>query len=512
MDRRSTFLVVTALMTAAFITALDVTVVGTAMPSIVGQLGGLTLYSWVFSAYLMTSTITVPIYGKLADLYGRLPVFFFGVTLFMVGSALCGLSQSMEQLIAFRAVQGLGGGAVQPLVITMIGDAFSIEQRAKLQGVFSGVWGAGSILGPLVGGTFTHLLSWRLVFYVNIPIGIAACVLLARYFPERVERRRHYIDVPGALLLALGLTGLLLAIAPDRSGGSNDPATMALLLVPSVLLLAAFVKVETMAPEPLLPLHLFRIGAISVGAVVTILMGAVLFGVTSFVPLWVQGVLGGTPTQAGLMLIPMSAGWSTGSIASGKIVTKYGFRPCLQTGVVCLAVGSALIAVAQPLGLVPGVGIGAFVVGLGLGFCTLAVTVVAQNSVGWEFRGVATSTVLFSRTIGGSIGVTILGTVLASGMAERMRGLAVTLPGVAPGAPLNVANALLEPTVRQQLDPQTLLLLGNALNQSLSMVFIGVVLFSVAALLATLRFPAVTASGLEAQRGARQEASDGAGR
>lgn len=502
MDRRHTILVMIALMTATFLTALDIMVVGTAMPTVIGQLGGLSLYTWVFTAYLLTSTVTVPIYGKLADLYGRLPVFFTGVAIFLIGSALCGLAQSMEQLVAFRAVQGLGAGAVQPLVVTMIGDVFSIQQRARFTALFGAVWGISSVIGPFIGGTLTEAVSWRFIFYVNIPIGIVACLLLARYYPERAAHRSPSIDVKGAVLLTVGLTGMLLALTPGRAGTGVDPATFLLLAVPSALVLAAFVAVERRAQDPMLPLTIFRIPAITVGATVSLLTSAALFGLTSFIPLWEQGVQGGSATTAGLLLMPLSVCWSIGSFAGGKVIMHFGFRPCLLAGVGCILAGCAPFPAINPdwpLWLVGGLGA---VVGIGLGFTSLASTVAAQNSVGWEQRGVATSTNLFARTVGGGIGVTLLGAVLTSGLTQRIIETKIDVSG-AGETPLSLANAILEPSLRSTLPPNTLLLLQDALSGALGPVFTGAALFGAAACIAAFRFPAMTASGLTAQQAGR---------
>lgn len=500
MDRRHSIFVVIALMTATFLTAMDIMVVGTAMPTIIGQLGGLSTYTWVFTAYLITSTVTVPIYGKLADLYGRLPVFYGGTAVFLVASALCGLAQSMEQLIAFRAIQGLGAGAVQPLVITMAGDIFTIEQRARFTSLFGAVWGFSSVAGPLIGGTLTEAVSWRWVFYVNIPIGIAACLLLARHYPERVPHRARYLDLPGAALLTAGLSGMLVAIAPGADG-AIVVETALLLMVPSVALLAAFVVVERRAPEPMLPLSLLRIPAISVGAAVALLASAAQYGLTSFLPLWKQGVQGGSPTEAGLLLMPLSVTWPAGSFLGGRIIMRWGFRPCVLVGAACIFAGIVpfiWLNAAWPSALAAGLGA---VVGLGLGFSSLATTVATQNSVGWQQRGVATSTNLFARSIGGGIGVTVLGTVLAGELASRLAALGAGDPEAGPAAVQRLASAVLDPIGRRALDQALLGRVQVALDQALGPVFLGAALFGAAACLLALRFPRVTAGGLATGQG-----------
>ena len=277
--------------------ALDTTIIGTALPSIVGKLGGITLYSWVFSIYLLTSTVTVPIYGKLADLYGRKPLFLFGSSLFLLGSIACGAAQNMEQLILFRALQGLGAGAVQPIVLTLIGDIFSLEERARVQGLFSAVWGLSSIIGPAVGGIIVDRLSWRWAFYINVPFGLVSIVLLALFLHENVEKRKNVqLDYSGTLFLSGAIVALLFAVL--QGGTSWDwfslPSISTFAL--AIILFVLFFIVERRVPEPILPLSLFKNRIISISSIGGFILGVILFGVTSYIPLFVQGVKGGSAT------------------------------------------------------------------------------------------------------------------------------------------------------------------------------------------------------------------------
>lgn len=493
LTRRRTILIMSALMTGTFLTALDQTVVGTAMPTIVGQLGGLELYSWVFTSYLLTSTTTVPLWGKLADLYGRLPIFYTGVALFLIASALCGMAQSMEQLVLFRALQGLGGGAVQPLVLTMIGDVFTVEQRARFNALFSAVWGVASVAGPAVGGVLTDAVSWRFVFYINLPFGALACFMLARYFPERIERRPHQLDLAGAGLLMGAITSLLLATS-TRGGGiqADTPVTVGLVAA-SLALFGAFIWAERRAPEPVVPLGLFTIPAIGVAAVTTLLVGGLQFATTTYLPLMVQGAYGGTATTAGAMLIPLSIGWPLGSVASGRIILRWGFRPALLCGVVFIALGSVPLAFINNTTSIWLLAFLTGVTGLGLGFATLATTIAVQNSVDWSRRGVATSVVLFCRSMGGSVAVTAMGALLAADLTGRLQGL--QLPG-ADRLTMTEVTALLEPSVRATFDPATVHVLETALDASLHLVYGGIAVLAVLAVLAALRYPRVTVDQL----------------
>src|SRR5436309_7776502 len=290
MTKRAKTVVVIALMLGMSLAALDTTIVGTALPSIVGKLCGIALYSWVFSVYLLTSTTTVPIYGKLADIYGRKPLFLFGSSLFLLGSVLCGAAQSMEQLIIFRAIQGLGAGAVLPIVLTIIGDIFALKERAKFQGLFSGVWGLSSIVGPALGGLIVDHFSWRWVFYLHVPFGLLSCLLLALTLKDNVDRKSPHLDYMGTLALTGAVVALLFFLL---QGGTTWPW----LSLPSLSLFAAFLvllvlflRQENRAPDPILPLTLFKNRIIAISSIGGLALGILMFGITSYIPLFVRGV------------------------------------------------------------------------------------------------------------------------------------------------------------------------------------------------------------------------------
>ncbi|HEY7356338.1 MAG TPA: MFS transporter, partial [Ktedonobacterales bacterium] len=326
MTKRDRRIVTIAVMLGTALSALDVTVVSAAMPTIVGHLGGLSLYPWIFSSYLLASTITVPLYGKLADLYGRKRIYAISAILFLIGSGLCGAATSMPQLILFRVVQGLGAGGVQPMTFTIIGDIYSVEQRGKVQGLFSGVWGVSSVVGPLVGGVITQYISWRGIFYINLPFGLLSIVLLWVYLHEQLERRRTRIDYLGAALLAVGITALLLGI---QEGGVDFPwnsAPILGLLALAVICLALFVWQEFRAPEPMLPPRLIRQGIIAVSTLGALLLGTLIVVIPSYLPLYVQGVEGGTALIAGIALAPMMILWPGGSYFCGVLVLRVGYR------------------------------------------------------------------------------------------------------------------------------------------------------------------------------------------
>lgn len=496
LDRRQTVLILSAFLTATFITAIDLTIVGTAMPTIVGQLGGLELFSWAFTSYLLTSTTSVPLYGKLADLYGRLPVFTVGVAIFLLGSALCGGAQTMEQLIAFRAVQGLGAGAIQPVVITMVGDVFSVEQRARFTALFSSVWGVASVAGPAVGGVITDAISWRWVFFLNVPICIAALAMLWRFFPERVERRKHELDFLGAGLLTLAITALLLATSarstairlPPPLGDAGDDVLMGALLAISASLFTLFVFVERRATEPVFPLHLFTMRVISVTALVLILVGGLQFATSTYVPLLVQGVFGSTAAGAGAMLIPQSIGWPIGSWLGGRMIMRFGFRPTLLLGLAAILAGSApFVLVTEAISLF-WVGLIVGIQGFGLGLTTLSTMIAAQNAVDWGQRGATTGVVMLARSMGASLGVTVLGALLAYTFAQASAEINLAAFNVREAA------ALLDPTVRAGIPPTILSALQSALAAAMAPVWWGIALLAAGALALGVLFPRVRAS------------------
>lgn len=463
LGRRAQVAIVAGVLAATFLAALDATVVGTAMPTIVGQLGGLALYPWVFSAYLLTSTTTIPLYGRLADLYGRKRVLLVSMGLFLAGSMLCGLAQSMLQLVIFRALQGLGAGGIIPVTLTILGDLFPIEQRARLQGLTSAVWGASAVAGPAVGGFLTDTLSWRWVFYVNLPFGLAALALLGLAFPERVVRRPHRIDYAGALTLTLGLALVLLGLL-DLEGGGEQRRLLALgSLVLGAALLGAFWWIEQRAAEPVVPLSLLRQRLIGVVVLGSVLIGAGMFGTTSYLPLFVQGVLGGTAMTAGGVIMPFAVAWSVASTLAGRVILRFSFRSSVLVGMAAMLAAALLLqAVPRSAGLAFPVTV-AGLFGVGMGFSATAFIIAVQNAVGWEERGIATALVGFARSIGGAVGVAALGAILSAGLATRTEAL-----GNVP------TNALLEPALRATLAQDTLVALRVALADALGWVYFGI--------------------------------------
>ena len=491
MSRNAKIIVTIALMLGMSLAALDATIVGTALPTIVGKLGGITLYSWVFSIYLLTSTTTVPVYGKLADLFGRKPVFLFGATVFLIGSAACGTAQSMEQLIVFRAIQGLGAGAVLPIVLTIIGDIFALEERARVQGFFSGVWGISSIVGPALGGLIVDHFSWRWVFYINLPFGLLSIFLLIIAFKERVERKRSSIDYPGTLALTGSIVALLFAML---QGG----VTWAWLSLPSLglfalalLLFVLFVAQERRASEPILPLTLFQNRIIAISSIGGLILGVVLFGVSSYVPLFVQGVKGGTATSAGVVLGPMLLAWPISATLSGKIILRYGYRFTASIGALLTTIGSGMMLLFGVGTQIPFIIVAMVLIGTGLGLMSTAFVISVQNAVPWNLRGVATASTQFVRTIGGTIGVALMGSILNGQMAARFSPIFARFADIVARLPKGTApsNVLLTPEIRGKLPLDFLSQLQTALAQSLFWVYTLVFALAIIGLVLMFLFP-----------------------
>ncbi len=481
MTGKAKILVTVALMLGMSLAALDATIVGTALPSIVGKLGGITLYSWVFSAYLLTSTTTVPIYGKLADLYGRKPLFLFGSGLFLLGSITSGAAQTMEQLIIFRAIQGLGAGAVLPLVLTIIGDIFSLEERARVQGLFSAVWGLSSVVGPALGGLIVDHFSWRWVFYINIPFGLLSALLLMFSLQENVERKKHHLDYIGTLTLTGGIVALLLALLQGGTNWAWTSFPSLGLFTLAIILLVLFLREEQHAVEPILPLTLFNNRIITLSSLGAVALGIIMFGVTSYVPLFVQGVKGGTATSAGIVLGPLLLAWPIAAMMSSKIIIRYGYRLTAATGALLSMIGIIMVTLFNTETGLTFVVAAMILTGLGLGFTSTAQTLSVQNAVPWRLRGVATASTQFFRSIGGTIGVAVMGTILNAQMALRFAPIFTHFTATVQHLPRNVAyaNVLLTPELRASLPSAFLHQLQVAMAQSLFWIYMLILVLAV---------------------------------
>jgi len=410
-----------ALVLVTALASFESTVVSTAMPTIIGELHGLSVYSWVFSAYLLAATVTMPVYGRLADLYGRRRVLLIAITLFVTGALTCAAAHSMTQLILARVLQGLGAGGLMPVALTVSGDLFSLRERARIQGLFSGVWGVASLAGPLIGATLTVTFGWRSIFSINVPLGILAFALVATQMIESHAMRADPVDVPGALLLTGGITALLLSVL-QRTGGAGLPLAVRLSLIGGGLAaLAFFGREQSRREHPLIPPGLFRHARTVAPYAAGALLGTTIFGVDTFVPLFVQGVRGGTAMAAGAVVTPVVFMWALSATAAARAIVRFGFRRTAQTGAVLILLGfSALIACALLHSPVGAITAACALIGSGLGPSSMSQVLAIQHAADERERGVATSLVPFFRAVGGALGVGALGGLLAAGLSRRL--------------------------------------------------------------------------------------------
>ena len=470
---RRGWVLIAALM-AVFTAAVESTIVSTAMPTIVGLLGGLDLLSWVFAAYLLTQAVTIPIYGRLADLYGRKRILIIGSAIFLLGSALCGFAHGMLALVLYRGLQGVGAGAIMPVATTILGDVYGPQERARIGGYISSVFGIAALVGPLLGAFLVQQVDWQTVFWINLPVGIASIGILAVALHEHQPPRPHSIDYLGSVLLMAASGMLILALVQASALGRS---TVVALIGLAVLSLIALVIHEQRAPEPMMPLDLWRqrvLAAVNLGGLA---IGTVMMATVVFLPTYVQGVMGQSALVAGFALTAMSVGWPVGATIFGHLIKRSSYRVNAVLCGAALLVGSLVLVAMEPAHGPLWAGCGAFVVGLGMGFGNTGFVVAAQTSVAWNRRGIAVSMSLFMRMLGQALGAALFGGIFNAALAERV-----------PGAD-GVVERLMQQSERTSIEPATVERLAEAVAQAVHQVYWVASTLALVALVLAFLFP-----------------------
>ena len=495
-------LVVAGVMASMFLAAMESTVVATAMPTVIASLGGIRIYSWTFSGFLLASTVTMPLWGRLADQYGRRRVYLVGLSLFLVGSALSGLSQTMAQLIAFRAIQGLGAGSLIIIGMTIIADLYGLERRAKMQGYFSGVWGVASLVGPVIGGVLTDAVSWRWVFYINLPFGLLAMAAIRwGLASERSERRASAFDYAGTAVFAAVISALLVGLLEGGRGASWWRPSVLALLGLSTVLLVVFVLIERRAAEPVVPLALFANPMVRAASVTGFLSGMAMFGAITFVPLFLQAVTGTSATEAGIVLVPFVIGWVVFSVLAARLVLRVGYRSIVFVGMLLLTAAFVLLA-GWNEGLTRGIAMRDIsLAGVGMGLVFVPMLIAVQNAVPRSMLGSATSLTSFFRSIGGAVGVAVMGSVMAQRLHQELSGLLAAAPAELQDRLRETVahpDLIVNPITRVALGADVLAQMRPAMAHAVGGVFVVGLVVAVAALASAFLVPAGQAHELAA--------------
>jgi EmrB/QacA subfamily drug resistance transporter len=459
---------------SVFMVSVEATIVATAIPTIVSDLGGLRLFSWVFGIYFLTQAVTIPIYGRLADIYGRKPLIVVSIVLFLLGSILSGFAHSMLMLIVYRGLQGVGAGGVMPLALTIIGDVYTGKDRATVQGYLSSVWGISAVSGPLLGAFLIDHTGWPTIFWLNVPFGILCIAVVLRYFNETLERRAQTIDYLGSLLLASGAGSLMFVLVML----GNIPNALAIgMSVVAVALIAALIVHELRTEHPMMPLRLFRMRVIGVANAGNFAIGVQSIGLTAFLPTYVQGAMGLSAVLAGACLGLTSLSWTIGSLIASRMLGRLTFRVTAVIGSILLIAGSGVLMSIRPAGGISGALVGATLVGLGFGYVNLVFTVTTQAAVGWEQRGAVTASIQFMRMLGGSIGTAAFGAVFNLGLYARLSDAG------------EVVTRMMDPARRHGLSAADIARYAGAMGDSLHNIFVIIGVLGVVVILLAMKLP-----------------------
>lgn len=484
--------IIIGIMFAILLAGLDATVVGTVMPTVISDLGGMALFSWVFAIYMLTTAVSIPIWGKLSDKRSKKINFYYAIVIFLFGSVLSGLAQSMIQLIVFRAIQGIGAGGLSAVPFTIIGSIFSPEKRSKGAGALSATWGIASVLGPVAGSIFVTYLSWRFAFFINVPIGIISLHLVNRYYVENNKNEEQKIDYIGALFFLISILVFMLSFLIYGKGAKFYSFEVLTLLVLSILFFLIFVKFEGRFGDPIISLANYRIKNFGIGNLLAFLSGFAIYGVISFVPLFVQSIQGKSPMMAGFALMLMSLAWSASSFSSGQLVPFTGSIKMIRIGLFLMISGFLLSVFLSHTSAFIFIILFIILIGAGMGFATPAILVIVQNSVQKNNIGVATSSQMLSRTLGGTIGVSIMGSILNNSMQNNFRSLflsesLISLPKIVEQH-INNPQVLLSSKVRSQILPDELNIILSIFTNSLQNVFLLALLVVIFAMIMSFLF------------------------
>jgi len=467
-------LVFAATMATTFMAAIEIHIVATAMPSILPQLGGFHLYSWVFGGFVLTQAVTTPVYGKLADLYGRRRILATGTIVFLLASLLCGFATNMPELIIYRALQGLGAGAILPVAHTIVGDIYTPEQRAKVQGQLASVWAISAIAGPALGAIIVAQFDWRWVFWVNIPLGVVSLAMIQIFYRETTQRRVHNIDYVGAILLMLGSGSFMVVVVQ----GVNWPTWLNIfLLLTAILAIVGLIFQERRVPEPILPLDLFSKPLITIGILAGAILGAEIMVIITFLPAHMQGVVGASTSAVAVALVAMSLAWSASAAIGGRLMIRTSYRTTVIVGSTLLIFGFTALYFHTPTNGLVWLSVAATLVGAAMGFSHSTYIIAVQSSVEYQRRGIATSTLYFSRMLGQAVGAAIFGAIINAGLRAGP-----------PGSP-EMVEAMMDPARRIDIEPDALKKLIDLLADSLQNLYMVALALAFIVLILAIRVP-----------------------
>lgn len=477
-------LILISIMLGMFLSAIEATIVATAMPDIVADLRNFSLYSWVFSSYLLSSSATVLLFGKLADSYGRRPIYVIGICIFLIGSVVAGFSNTMHLLIVARFLQGIGAGAIMPIATTIVGDIYTTSERAKIQGYLSAVWGISAISGPLIGAFFVDYLNWRFVFWMNIPLGIISMLGIIVFLKEKTIKGKQSVDYIGAIVMMIGISLLMLVLVEGGITIAWNSWTMGLLMLVIIVSIMLFIKHERRMSQPLMPSVIWKYKLLKIANIASLVTGMIMISVSSYLPTFVQGIMGKSAIVAGFTLTSMSIGWPIASTVAGRLLLKIGYRKTSLLGGIGLLIGTSIFITLPTIQHFMWAGIGSFFIGIGMGMTSTSFIVAIQSSVEWKIRGIATAMNMFMRTIGSALGVALLGGILNNQINRK-----IEAADLQSKVSIDQVDSLLKKEELTTLTKEAVNVLQNGLLSGLQYVYVGIGLLSVITFIIILSIP-----------------------